>query len=155
MFQVTAPTNACNINVYFRMLSTVFPQYMFNNDWLTFVSSIKIERYWHRITFHQENIKMVNCIELSWDYYTETGHSPATSIIEISDASRAIVLPFKLYRHSKSSGASSLLWLGRSRGKHGNCRGHSAVKWSARWEPTSQTPLISEHAPFYLYGETH
>ena len=94
----------------------------------------------------------------NWDYYTETGHFPATRIIElfeIPDASRAIVIPIKLYRHSKSSEASSLRWLGRSRDKHGNCRGHSAVKWSARWEPASQIPQISEPAPFDLYGETH
>ena len=100
----------------------------------------------------------VDLLNSIWDFYTETGHSPATSIIEvfeIPDASRAIVMPIKLYRHSKSSGASSLCWLGRSLGKHGNCRGHSAVKWSACWEPASQIPLISEHALFDLYGETH
>ena len=61
----------------------------------------------------------------------------------------------QLYCHSKSSGVSSLWWLGRRRGKHGNCWGHSAVKWSARQEPASQIPQISEYDPFDLYGETH
>ena len=70
-------------------------------------------------------------------------------------ASRAIVMQIKLYCRSKSSGAYSLCWLRCSRGKHGKCRGHSTVKWSARWEPPSQIPLISEHALFDLYGETH
>ena len=37
----------------------------------------------------------------------------------------------------------------------GNCWGHSAVKWSARQEPASQIPQISEYDPFDLYGETH
>ena len=94
----------------------------------------------------------------SWDYYTETDHFPANRIIELFEThgpSRAIVIQIKLYRHSKSSGASSLCWLGRSRGEHGNCRCHSAIKWSARWEPASQFPQISEHAPFDLYSETH
>ena len=79
-------------------------------------------------------------VYFTWDYYTETGHFPAPRIIELFEtqgASLAIVKQIKLYRHSKSSGASSLCWLGRSRGKHGNCRGHLAVKWSARWDPAS------------------
>ena len=45
-----------------------------------------------------------------WDYYAETGHFPATRIIELfetCDASQAIIMPIKLYRHSKSSGAST------------------------------------------------
>ena len=70
-------------------------------------------------------------------------------------ASRAIFMQIKLYCHSKSNGASSLWWLGRSRAKHRNCWGHSAVKWSARQEPVSQIPQISEYDPFDLYGETH
>ena len=61
----------------------------------------------------------------------------------------------QLYCHSKSSGASSLWWLGPSRGKHGNCWGHSAVKWSVRQETASQIPQISEYDPFDLCGETH
>ena len=47
---------------------------------------------------------------LSWDYYTETGHFPATRMIELfetPDALRAIDMQIKLYRHSKSSGACS------------------------------------------------
>ena len=94
----------------------------------------------------------------TWDYSAETGHFPATHIIELfetPDASRVIVMPIKLYGHSKSSGAASLCWLGCSCGKHGNCRGHSAVKWSVRWEPASQILQFSEHAPFHLYSETH
>ena len=88
-----------------------------------------------------------------WDCYTEIGHFPATNIIELFEtpgASRTIVMQIKLYCHSKSSGASSLCWLGHNRGKHGNWRGHSAVKWSARQEPTSQIPQISRECPVWL-----
>ena len=113
----------------------------------------------NRIIIH---LTLKYCIELSsdiiWDYCTETGHLPVTSINELFEtlgASRAIVMHIKLYHDSKSSGTSSLCWGGRGRGKHGNCRGHSAFKWSARWEPAPQIPQISEHAPFDLYGETH
>ena len=91
----------------------------------------------------------------SWDYYTETGHFRATRIIELlktHGASRDIIMQIKLNRQSKSSGASSLCWLGRSRGKYGSYRGHSAVKWSARREAVSQIPQISVND---LYGETH
>ena len=112
---------------------------------------------------------MINSI---WDYHTETGHFPVTRIIElfeILDVSRAIVMLYptqiqgSIYIVGRREytgretvwGASSLCWLGRSRGKHGNCRGHSAVKWNTRREPASHIPQISEHTPFDLYGETH
>ena len=65
-----------------------------------------------------------NILFRNWDYYTETGHFPATRITELfetRDASRAIVIPIKLYRHSESSGVSSLCWLGRICDKHENC----------------------------------
>ena len=106
------------------------------------------------------------------DYHTETGHFPVTRIIElfeILDVSRAIIMLYPTQiqgsicivgrrEHTGREtvwGASSLCWLGRSRGKHGNCRGHSAVKWNTRREPASHIPQVSEHAPFDLYGETH
>ena len=53
------------------------------------------------------------------------------------------------------SGASSLCWLGWSRGKHGNCRGHSGVKWSAHQEPAAQIPQFSEYSLFDLHGDTN
>ena len=70
-----------------------------------------------------------------------------TELFETPGASHFLVVQLKMYRHSKSSEASSLCWLGRTRGTHGNHRCHSAVKWDARWKPASQIPQISEHPP--------
>ena len=66
-----------------------------------------------------------NNLGMIWDYYTDWSppiHPHNWTVWNPRCIAR------KLYPHSKSSGASSLCWLGRSRGKLGNCRGHSAVE---------------------------